>query len=99
MTGYANNGNSLDFAINSKLKWSKHTKYSDYFIESRADHELFFNDPGYLSPSYKYKFNKGYNSVFRRCSYGHDNNYHLLKYGEKFFDAYKKEKKVMYFDF
>lgn len=71
----------------------------NYFEENRADHELYFYDPFYMDRNYSQSMNSGTNSVYRRCAYGQDVNYHLFNYGEKFFDAYKDDRKVMYFDF
>lgn len=51
-----------------------------------------------MDRNYKYQINVGYNSIYRRCAYGYDTNYHLTKYAEQFFDTYKDEHKVMYLE-
>lgn len=65
----------------------------------RGDHEMYFYDPIYFNRNYSNSIDAAINSIYRRCAYGYDTNYHLFDYATKFFDTYKDEKKVMYMDF
>jgi len=61
------------------------------------DHEniALFCDPNYFNPENPYTPYFGPYSIKKKCLYGRDTFEYVLEYGEKFWEAYKDEKKFL----
>ena len=85
ITGQASNYcNSEPYNIFQSYYVSKWT--CEYY-----DHELIsiFCDPNYYRPQAPTLLKKGYNSVIRRCLYGHDSYEYILNYTKLFWKTYE----------
>ena len=76
--------------------------YKNDFTEFESfDHENYalFCDPNYCVPNNPFGFFQGMYSVYRRCLYGKDTSEYVFEYGNKFWEAYKNERKFVRLSF
>jgi hypothetical protein len=76
--------------------------YQKYNLQDyNFDHEsmTFSCDPNYQNPENSYSMMQGPYSIRRRCLYGLDAHDYILEYGEKFWDSYPTENKLLHLEF
>ena len=76
--------------------------YKNEFTEFESfDHENYalFCDPNYCVPNNPFGFFQGMYSIYRRCLYGKDTSEYVFEYGNKFWEAYKNERKFVRLSF
>ncbi|KRX04954.1 Alkaline-phosphatase-like, core domain [Pseudocohnilembus persalinus] len=96
-------GYIVGFSSNTCTLWCLHRSkiMRNDVNESPPDHEYYSTvfDPTYTDPKDYFSIFQGPNSIYRRCLYGYDTNYHVLNYGYQFMQTYKNDKKVLYLEF